>query len=283
MAALPAGEKGLVLGALCARMAPEAAATRFGGATGARCAAALAAIATETRSGRAAAQAALIALARAPVPAGVERVHGGWLRERLEAESSTIIAAIVAGLPVEVVQAAAEVLGRRGETLAGQGSPRLEPSPAGLAELRRRVFGGLTPLAGPAAPAAPAVKALLELSFAALEEAIERRGAETLGASLRGAPGPVVARAAAGVGGRLGQAVLEAAAQAGESKDREVARSLVAGATAERSAQRLYEVGLAALARQLAGEGPDACLAVAQRLPPDRGRRLLALCARVEG
>ncbi|HVV48305.1 MAG TPA: hypothetical protein VHO06_01480, partial [Polyangia bacterium] len=81
VAALPFAEKGLVLGALLARTPPEAFAARFPGAPGGR--AALAALAAETRTARAAALAELLALVRAPVPAGLERAHPGWLRERL--------------------------------------------------------------------------------------------------------------------------------------------------------------------------------------------------------
>ena len=54
--------------------------------------------------------------------------------------------------------------------------------------------GRLAPLAAP----------LMTVSFAALAETIEARGAETLGVSLRGAPPTTVARAAASLGGRLG-------------------------------------------------------------------------------
>src|SRR5439155_6834618 len=86
VAALSLEEKGLVLGAALARTAPAALEARVPGATGVRCAAALAALSDETRPARAAALAALTALVREPVPAGIEHIHPDWLRERLERE-----------------------------------------------------------------------------------------------------------------------------------------------------------------------------------------------------
>src|SRR5262249_33952934 len=95
-------EKGLVLGAALARTSAAHAGARAGGPAGARVAAALTALEQEARPTRAAALAALAALVRAPVPAGIERVHPEWLRERLELESSEVVRTVAAGLPDEV-------------------------------------------------------------------------------------------------------------------------------------------------------------------------------------
>lgn len=277
MAALPFAQKGLVLGALLARMPPETFAARFPGAAGRQAQAALEALGAETRAARASTLAALISLVRAPVPAGLERVHPGWLRERLVPESSEVIRAVQGAandrdrLPPEVRRVAVEILAERGEP-----STRSAVSPAGAAELRRRVFAGLVPLTESGAPAGTEAATLMALSFAALEETMEARGAETLGVSLRGAPAPVVARAAANLSGRLARILLDAAAQPGTADARETARRLVARVAPEKPADLAAHLGARTLALALAA---DAVQAVAQRLPPARGRRLLAFAA----
>jgi hypothetical protein len=276
VAALPFAQKGLVLGALLARMPPEAFAARFPGATGRKGQAALESLGTAPRAARASTLAALISLVRAPVPAGIERVHPGWLRERLAPESSVVIRAVSGGLPPEVRRVAEEILGERGD---GSAEGAALPA-AGLAELRRQVFAGLVPLADVGAPVWPEVTPLLTVSFAALEEAIETRGAATLGVSLRGAPAPLIARAAANLNGRLAPALLDAAAAPGPAEARNAARRLVERVAARKpAAEPAAELGAWALAGTLAVEGSDAILAVAQRLPPALGRRLLAFAA----
>jgi len=271
--ALPPEDKGFVLGALLARLAPETVAAQLGGAAGARCAEAVRALIAETKPVRAAALAALIALARAAVPAGLDRVHPGWVRERLERETTLVIRIATTGLSAGIRRVAADVLAARGEN-ANAVAPAIEP--AGVTELQRLVFAGLVPMAGPGAPVGATARGLLELPEAGLTNAIELRGAETLGRSLRGAPGAVIARAAAGVGEPLGRAVVAAAAQAGVPEERERARALVGRASAGAGSNAAWEIGARALAVDLADEGVSAMIAIAQRLPPDRGRRLLA-------
>jgi hypothetical protein len=272
VAALSMEERGYILGTLLAGRGAGPA----GLAAGPRCQAALGVLAAQPRSLRAAALADLIALLRAPVPAGIERVHPGWLRERLEREPSPVLRAITDELPVEVRRVTAEILTSRGEP--GGGPPLAHP-PGRVIELRRAVFGDLVPLTGPAGPSGPEAQGLMELSFAAVEEAIEMRGAATMGASLRGAPAPVVAQAAAGLGGRLGRALLEAARQAGPPEERDRARLLVSAAAGEDWASLAMRLGLRALAVALTAEGGDGAAAVGQRLPPALGRRLMALAA----
>jgi hypothetical protein len=284
VAALPFAQKGLVLGALLARMPPEAFAMRFPGLAGRTGQAALESLGAGPRGARASTLAALLSLVRAPVPAGIERVHPAWLRERLALEPSAVIRAVVGaagdrdGLPAEVRRVAQELLTERGET-SSQG---VAISGTGTAELRRRVFAGLVPLAELGAPAGPEAAPLMTLSFAALAEAIEARGAETLGISLRGAPPPVVARAAASLGGWLARTLLDAAAQPGPAETREAARRLVARVATERPADLAAHLGARALAVALRNEGGDAVQAVAQRLPPALGRRLLAFAAEAQ-
>jgi hypothetical protein len=305
VAALPLDEKGLVLGALLSRLPPEEVARRFEGPTGLRCRAALEALAGETRAARAGALASLLALVRAPIPEGLEWVHPGWLRQRLAPEPSAVIRAVCEGLPGEVRRVADQLLRERGEdgrvsddgvgpaAIARGGSkgpsegPSLSASPpvldpAGLGELRRAIFAALVPLAGPATPPASAAQPLLGLSWAALDDAIELRGAQTLGRSLQGAQPAVIARAAAGLGRDLARAVLDAAADGGPGggvgEGREAARRMVAATAAEQTADadRAWSLGARALTAELAGEGTGAILAIAQRLPPERGRRWLA-------
>ena len=284
VAALPFAEKGLVLGALLARMPPETFAARFPGAPGSRVA--LEALGAESRSARASTLAALISLVRAPVPAGVERIHPGWLRERLAPESSAVVRAVTEGLPPEVRRIGDQLLAERGDgrnvavppaAISSTGSSAL--SSAGAAELRRRLFAGLVPLGELGAPTGPVAGPLMALSFAALEEAIERRGAAILGLSLRGAEARVIARAAANLGGRLAEALLDAASGPGPVDARDNARRLVERVAAEKPVDLVAHLGGRDLAMALGPEGPDAAQAVAQRLPPPLGRRLLAFVA----
>ena len=288
MAALSLEEKGFVLGAALARRAPAEIAARMPGAAGARCAAALAVLADEARGPRAAALAALTALARAPVPAGIERVHPDWLRERFARESSAVARAVAADLPDEVRALAREISRARGDD--GREGQQEQQENDGLgaderARLQRVVFGGLVPLAGPGAPATPIARELAALAPAELVRAIELRGAEALGRSLRGAPADVRARAAASVGEPLARIVLEAARGpsrdgdgdgVGEAAGRDQARRQVAAAGAPAAGEVALGIGLQALAAMLESEGDAAIMAVALRLPPALGRRLLA-------
>jgi len=277
VAALALEEKGFVLAAALARMPAAEMEARVPGPAGARCAAALAALGEQERPTRAAEIAELTALARAPVPAGVERIHPDWLRERFEGAASAVVRAAVAELPDEVRAVAAEVLRARGAEGGPQGG-ELGPNAGAIGQ--RIVFAGLVPLAGAGGPATPVARELSALAAGELIRAIELRGAEALGRSLRGAPGDVVARAAAAIGDELAPVLLEAARAGGQgdAAPRDDARRLVeaAGAPAGGPGDAALGVGLHALAAILADEGGAALLAVAQRLPLALGRRLLA-------
>jgi len=276
VAALSLEEKGLVLGAALARTPPADLGARMPGVAGARCAAALAALADEPRSMRAPAIAALTALARAPVPAGIERVHPDWLRERFEREPAAIVRAVSAGLPDEVRRVAAEVLRAGGDDDARAAEPDVDRTGPGVEELQRLLFAGLVPLAGVGAPTTPIARELAALPSAEIVRAIEARGAEALGRSLRGAPAAVAARAAASVGESLAAVVLEAARAEGEPAARDRAREIVAAAGAAATGEAAFAIGAHAIVALLESEGGAAVMAVAQRLPRAPGRRLLA-------
>jgi hypothetical protein len=277
-ASLPPEEKGFALAAALARTPPAEAARRLTGPAAARCAAALDALARAERPARTAVIAELIALARAPVPAGIEGVHPDWLRERLEAEPDAIIRAVTAGLPDAVRAVAATVLASRGGD-ARTPNAGAAADAEGAGKLRRAVFGGFVPLTGPGAPVAAVARELGLLSFAALVAELDRRGAELLGISLRGAAPAIVARAAAALEPALARVVIDAASRDGGAAVRDDARRRVASVGKRASAEAVRELGARALAGALAGEGLAAVAAVAQRLPAPLGRVLLRAAA----
>ncbi|HXU05981.1 MAG TPA: hypothetical protein VN903_33735 [Polyangia bacterium] len=196
VAALSLEEKGLVLGAVLARTPPAELEARSGGGSGARCAAALAALAGEPRAARAAAIAALTALVRAPVPAGIESIHPDWLRERLEREPSPVVRAVTADLPEEVRRVAAEVVRARGDD-AREVARDSDGAGPGATALQRVVFAGLVPLAGAGAPTTPIARELAALPADAIVRAIETRGAEAMARALLEAEGPAALAAIA--------------------------------------------------------------------------------------
>jgi hypothetical protein len=278
LATLPPEEKGFALAAALTRTPPAEVARRLSGAAGARCAAALQALADADRTERAATIAELIALARAPVPAGIEAVHPDWLRERLEAEPDAIVIAVTAGLPDVVRAIAAKLLAsRRGDRAAPHAASARDASfdTGAVDGLRRAIFGGIVPLTGPGAPVSALARELCALPFADLVADVERRGAEVLGTSLRGAPAPVVARAAAALEPPLARAVIDAASRDGTPAARDEARRRVAAVGKRASGEAVRELGARSLAAALVGDGTAAVTAVAQRLSLALGRVLL--------
>jgi hypothetical protein len=273
--ALAADEQGALLGLILGG-AGAPAAVRLGGRAGGRCAGALEAYAELSEAEAAAARATLVASLEAPVPAGVEQVHPGWLRRVLEGEPGAIIRAVTRGLPAEVGRVAEEILRGRGDD-ARAASP--VPEGPALADLRRSLFAALAPMPTDAtAGAMPLARALCARGPTALVDELDRRGAVTLGLALAGAPDAVVARAAAGVGEPLARVVMASAKGGADAEARALARALVAAVPATEAARGAARaVGLRVVAGELADEGGAALAAVAQRLPPVVGDALLAV------
>ncbi len=255
-----------------------------------RCREEIARLAALPRGARVAALAQAARDALAPVPAGLERVHPGWLSDALAGEPSEVIVALVAGLSPGVRDVARALIAERGEVF--DDTKALSMQPEALADLRRATFGHLHPMttkmtttigATGGGSGVGTVGALLALSFRELVDEALRAGAETLGASLAGAPSEVLARAAAAIGEPWSQTVIAAAGRATGTADCERARALVASASGgwetravgESASGALARLGLAALAARLKDEPGDGLAQVAQRLPPALGRALL--------
>ncbi len=271
--ALSIDEKGAVLG--LALGAGADAASRLAGVASARCRAALVALAALDVDARATEVAALRAELAAPVPAGLDRVHSGWLRRALEGERAEIVLAAATGQAAPVREAAEALLGAHEEIASSRWARASGPA---LDELRRALFSGLVamPVGAGAEARMPRAHALCALSATELDEEIARRGAETLGRALVGAPAEALARAAAGAEG-LARVVVASAKSGASPEERAQARALVASVPpAEAARGAVRAVGLRAIARDVAGEGVAALMAVAQVLPPALGDALLA-------
>lgn len=273
--ALAVDERGLALGLLLAGGGADAAAC-LAEPGRERCRAALEALAASGEA-RAMVREALAAELGAPVPAGLEEVHPGWIRGALEGEPVALVRAVTRGLPPEVGRVADELLRAHGDA---PGAPALLPEGPGLDGLRRTLFGGLAPMPPGAPGSMPRARALCALPRAALVDEVDQRGAAALGLALAGAPDAVVARAAAAAGEPAARAVLAAARALSKPDARAAARALIEDVPSPEAGRgAVRAVGLRALARELAPEGAAALAAVAQRLPPAVGERLLA-CAR---
>ena len=271
VAGLGADERGVVFGLWRAGSADGVA---LAGVGAERCRAALAALVALPDEARVAERDALAAELSNDVPAGLDRVHPGWIRRLLEDEPSAIVAAVAVGLPAEIGRVADEIVSARGD------EARALPVGPAVAGLRRALFSALAPVPSSESGGPARARALCALSFAGLVEELERRGAATLGLALVGAPDAVVARAAAGVGAPLAGVVLASARSDSTAASRAEARALVAD-VARASARQdsrvvAREVGLRVVAREVAAEGGAALAAVAQRLPPALGDLLLA-------
>ncbi|HVZ73620.1 MAG TPA: hypothetical protein VHJ20_14675, partial [Polyangia bacterium] len=101
------------------------ASVRLAGEAGARCRAALDALAALDDDARARELAALAATVA--TPAGVEGVHPGWLRRALENEPAEILGAVSRGAPAALGRAADEILRAR------EGGPARKVAAAGPA------------------------------------------------------------------------------------------------------------------------------------------------------
>jgi hypothetical protein len=264
-------------------------AARIAGPEGEACRSALRALDALPREARARCLAALARAAIEPVPAGIERVHPGWLRAALAGEATPILLAVTAGLPAVVVAVAAEIADGRAEAPALRAPAAVPPGP--LAELRRALFARFVampdPPLGPRAGEPPPSwwRVLAALPADALAAEIARRGGETLGVSLQGAGPEVAARTAAGLGAAAARALRAAAAgPAVTAVERERARAFVVAAAAAmemevedgaRPAEPAEGVGVEVVAEALAGEPDEAGRVLAQRLSPALGRMLL--------
>jgi hypothetical protein len=273
--ALAADERGALLGLLAG--GDPSAGARLAGPAGARCRAALEACGRPPAEALAAEEAALAAEIASPLPQGLERVHPGWLRRALERESSALVRAAARGLPAPIVRVADELLRARGES--GRGGAAI-PEGAGLDALRRQLFGTLAPVPSSEGAGLPLARGLCALPSDELLERIERRGAETLGTALAGAPGDAVVRAAAGVGEPLARVLIGAVRAGAGPAARAAARQVVASVPPDEAVGGAARaVGLRVVARELAAEGAAAAAAVAQRLAPGVGDALLAFAA----
>ena len=219
---LSAAERGAVLGLVVGGVRggdPLAGAARLAGPEGEACRAALRALGALSREARARCLAALARGVIEAVPAGIERVHPGWLRAALAGEATPILLAVVSGLPAAVVAVASEIVEGRAEDPALRAPAAIPAGP--LAELRRALFAPFVAMPDPPPPAPrrgepePAWWLVLTaLPVDALAAELARRGGETLGLSLQGAGAAIAARAAAGLGAVAARALLAVAARA---------------------------------------------------------------------
>ncbi|HEY2900805.1 MAG TPA: hypothetical protein VGL59_09535 [Polyangia bacterium] len=264
LAALSAGERGFVLGAA---WMGDAAVAADGLLTdeAQRCRPACAALNALPADERAATLARWRDQLTDPIPAGITDVHADWLRQAMLPESTSLLRAAVNGLPAAVVSIAAAIARERGD------ENQLSPPPLtdeALAAVRRVLFADIVSV--DAEPAdAPRLSSLIA------------QGAETLGVSLRGAPRPVIARAAAQIGQPAAQRLLDAAARAGNANERQAARDRVARVRPQDT--RLgaaAAIGVYQLAESLIDQPDDDVLAIAQRLPLAVGDLLLDAVSR---
>lgn len=263
---LTAAERGFVLGATLLGLGLEAGG-RLAGAGGERCGSALRELAGLPRERKAGRLASFARDLGAAYPAGIDGVHPSWLRLALAAEPSDLLPALSAGGPPGLRAAAGDVLAGR----SGQG-PAPQPVPVTgelAAELRRAIFAALV------APTPEHPQGLLRFTGTALIEELRRLGAETLGASLAGAPSDVRARAIAGVGEAYAESVRASAEHADPAARRqgEVALKEATSGPVATIEERLESIGIAALIARLAHD-EEGARALAVRLPHHLGSRL---------
>jgi hypothetical protein len=229
------------------------------------------------------------------LPPGIERLHPSWIEAALAGEAPDLLAHFRKSLP-EGLRGAVETLMRRAEGSAEVSAEVLAMEatmeatvPSALApELDRVAFGDLAPFCGGAC--GPLANRLCALDFEALHDEVIHTGARTLGRSLAGADAATRARAMALAGEPWAQVMAEAFVNKPSDKlsdqlsdqlsddDREVARDLVATKvrpSACTAAERLLDIGLAALKTRLSAEHAGSVFRVAGRLPAALGRQLL--------
>ena len=264
VAGLSLEEKGFVLGAVLTGLS----AAQVEAQAGARCRGALEALAGAPKTDRALMVAALVELARAAVPAGIERItrtgcDSGWRPRaaRRCAWPSPSCRRRCGGSRPGCCASAARTTRCRGGRLPGAAAPGV----------RRAGAPGGARRAGDAAG---------QGAWRRWRETSWRRRSPTAAprpsANPAGRPGEVVARAAASVGEALAAVVIAAATRDdGSPAERDEARALVARSQPPGRARGLGDWGLGGRGGP-GREGHAAVLAVAQRLPLARGRRLCA-------
>ncbi len=300
LADLDAADRGFVLGVLIAGTADagdSAAVLALASPAGERCADAIRTIAALPRPERMRLLGLFAREALAPLPAGIEDVHPDALREVLRDESVETIRLITANGPSVLRAVGAAVIALRGaeeETLnqgdqAQQRDQKSGTAPAdAVADLQRAVLAPIVAVP----PLPPGVeprrfgRKLTALAPAALLTALTGAGADLLGASLRGADEETLKRAAAHTGAPWAERIVGAARAGAGSTDaatecsRDRARILVAATTPTGDPRQILErLGARAFGDRLQREDPDLALAVAQRLPSDLARELLAAVA----
>jgi hypothetical protein len=273
---LSASEAGFVLGAALIG-APATVIDGLAGGEGARCQQALTTLGTLPSEQRVDFLAALGGDVLSAVPAAIEQVHRDWLLPALAGESTSLLRAAMAGWPPAVAERAAAVIVARGDDPTPRPTDQLDDET--LAAVQRAIFVDIVapcPVAGP-------WSALAGEHGPALLDGLAGLGAETIGASLRGAPRPVIARAAAQVGEPGAERLMDAATRPGSPQDRQTARALVAAVGSGSDETELgaaIAIGLMALAHALVEAPDEAAMAIAQRLPMPLGRSLLAAIVR---
>lgn len=140
-------------------------------------------------------------------------------------------------------------------------------------------FAPLAPLCPDGrADCGPLATRLCALGFEALETEVTRVGARTLAHALAGADVAARARRLGEVGEPWASLMIEAFSEPVSATERKAALLLAASnlqPSARTPAERLRDIGLAALTAQLEAEHPGSRFRVAGRLPAELGRRLL--------
>ncbi|MBC8132420.1 MAG: hypothetical protein H7X95_05510 [Deltaproteobacteria bacterium] len=301
LAALDAEERGFVLGMLLRADAQEQEPAPAIDApvppipaapSAARCDEAIAMVVALPRTERLRVMGVLAREALAPWPPGIENVHHDVLCDVLQAESTAVVRQMAAGGGPNAVRRAAEaeLMRRRDGNTTGEPADNdlllSSATQAALVDLQRAVLVSIVPV--PPAPLGTTLhrlgRRLAVLTPSALLTEVTDAGADLLGTSLRGADADALKRAIAHVGAPWSERILEIArqdtdphAEEDHAAGRARARVLVSATTPAESPRRTLErLGARALGDRLGREDPDQTLAVAQRLPRDLGRELLA-------
>ena len=289
LADLDATERGFVLGLLLgAENEPGAMAANLAEPAATRCREAVQAIAELPRTERVRWIGLLAREALAPLPTGIEDVAEDILCQTLAFESPSTIRAVAEKGPPTVQQAAAAVLRHLSRTATDAGDldgPDVLAADA-VADIQRAVMTRIMPVPRVAkgASARRLGRKLATLRLPDLLAELAVAGAELLGVSLRGADDITLKRAIDRAGATWSERILgaartntHAASVEADKALRARARALASTTTPGDHPQRTLErLGARNLGDRLGREDPDLVVSVAQRLPPDLRRELLA-------